>query len=237
MTKKELPFELDPRDLPGYQPSPADIRYRINPGKTIELTNGSKDGVKAVSEYISEWVVKLLVPPESIASVAAGEGYGIFQQLYVRHNGEQFTEYQTVVSPNALPLAVPLVGQCIGVHGRSIDMMFSRVAPGATGVLKIEAAIVPGRPSYSWLNRSLSVAGGLGVVNLVAIPAFATKFQIFGPIDMGDIIRIVPASGVGFVQIVPAGGSVPFPFHPLGAFIGYSSANNKELSVGFEIIS
>lgn len=230
---------LDPRQLPGYQPSPFDIRYPHNPGKTFELESGvSGDAVRAESEYLTEWCIKMLPPQETLLAVSAGEGFGFRGMIEVRHFGDQFTEYQPAIQSNLTPLQIPVVGVCVGVHGRSIDLVVNRLAAGATGKLKLQAAIVPGRPSFSWVNRPLSVAGGLGVINIVAIPVFATRFQIFGPIDMGDVIRVCTPAGTGsVVQTVPAGGSVLAPFHPDGAFIGYSSATNKELTVGFEVIS
>jgi len=230
---------LDPRDLPGYQPSPFDVRYPKNPGVTLEL--GNDDGgraVSAASEYVSEWCVKLLPPPESVLEVAGGEGYGFRSLLQVRHYGDQFTEYQPIVQPNQNTLRIPLVGVCIGVHGRSIDCRITRIAPGASGKMKLQAAIVPGRPSLSIFNLALSVGGGLAVNNLIAIPTFATRFSIFGQLDAGDIVQMMSASGLGSLLSVTAPVLDGFwPIHPDAAFISYSSAVNKELAVAFEILS
>lgn len=230
---------LDPRSLQGYQPSPHDIRYHNNPGKTFELENNVRgQGCRAESEYVSEWCVKILPPQETLLAVAAGEGFGVKAQLLVRHFGDQFLEYQPIVQQNTVALEIPLFGQCVGVHGRSIDLNIYREAVGAAGKLIMQAAIVPGRPSFSFFNRSLSVAGGLGVNNLVAIPTFATRFQINGQLDPGDVIRMVVPSGLGTVQVIPVAelGQL-LPLHPSAAFVSYSSAVNKELAVGFEIYS
>lgn len=230
---------LDPRALPGYQPSPFDVRYHNNPGKTFELGNPGRDATRAESEYISEWCVKLLAPPETLLSVAAGEGFGFKTQLSVRHFGEQFLEYQPSVQANAQPLEIPVYGVCIGVHGRVIDCVILREFVGGAGsLLKLQVAIVPGRPSLSYINRPLTVQGGLGAFPQVAIPTFATRFCIFGQVDAGDIITMRSVSGAGSLQTIPVGAVGQYlPIYPSAGFIAYSSAVNKEMTVGFEILS
>jgi len=231
---------LDPSQLSGYQPSPFDLRSKVNPGATFELGNPESRSVRASSEYISEWCVKILPAQETINRVAAGETeYGFSAKISVRHFGEQFLEYQPVLQPVQTPLEVPIFGQCIGVHGREIDFTVQRsfVGPVTAPKLVMQAAIVPGRPSLSFFSRQVTVVAGLATNNPVAIPTFATRVAFFGTLDAGDFIRfLTPASGAILTAPVSQLGQY-VPLHPGSAFVSYSSAVGKSMAVGFEIFS
>lgn len=242
--KGPLPSERDPRTMPGFQPSPFDVRRRVSCGKTFQLGvdpgGGQKfrDNVKASSEFISEWAVKILIPSEMVTKIAAAEiDYDLKCKLMVRQDGDQFTEYQPAFNLNYENLDIPLVGQCLGVHGREIDLVMERPTAGG-GLLIVQAAIVQGRPSLSFVNRKLTVVGGAGAAS-VSIPVFATRFSVFGTADVGDVLTQRDPGNIAVQTVtVPAGGfCCLLPIHPDAAFIGYTSANNKEIAVGFEVNS
>ena len=239
-----LPSERDPRTMPGFQPSPFDIRRRVSCGKTFQLgvdpggATKFRDNVKASSEFVSEWAIKILIPSEMVTKIAAAEiTYDLKCKLLVRQDGDQFTEYQPAFNPNYENLDIPLVGQCIGVHGREIDLVMERPTAGG-GLLIVQVAIVQGRPSFSYFNRSLTVVGGAGAAS-VSIPVFATRFQVLGTADAGDLLtQRLPDNTVAQTVAVPVGGfCCMLPIHPDAAFIGYESANNKIMAVGFEVLS
>lgn len=239
--------KLDPRELTGVQPHPEDIRFKLNPGKTFSLgpavpptdfIDQPYDNVQNQSEFITEWTVKILPPAETVAQVAAGEGYGMRVQLLANYHGDQFTEYQPADNPAYLPLTIPIVGQVIGVHGRFINCRIDRNDPGATGKLKIQAAIVPGRPSRSEINRTIGLTPAVeGAVN---IPTFATRFCVFGSFVAGDTVN-QRSPGGGSVQLIawlPDYVGRWLPISPEASAISYLSAGpGKTIVVGFEIIS
>lgn len=233
--------ENDGLGLPdGLQPSPFDRRYSKRGGSSFALLDGQSDSVSNESEYITDWVIKFRPSADGVATVAGGEGFGVRGAVYVQYDGEQFLEYQPASNPTLAPFALPLVGKCFQVHGRVITFRLQRTMPGASNALKVEAAIVPGRVA-TWFQTVPGVAQ-VNNSSLIPIPIFATRFQLFVTLTVGDIIQQLDASGAGVLQSVAATtNNLNYlqPIDPNAAFLRLITADvaAKVVQAGFEVIS
>jgi len=225
---------LDPLTLNGVQPSPYDTRYKNRFGQVFTLGPIESSGIKAQSEYLSEWVVKLLPPNDTIANIAGDNTFAFTAIVMGGYDAEQFTEYE--LTNVAGQVAIPLVGIALGVHGRLIQLAIARNSPSSTIKLSVQGAIVPGRPSLSNLNMPLTVPAGDTVTS--GIPHFATKFWINGTVAAGDTLLQIGPGGTTVQSIVLLAGQVgPFPIHPGAIAIRYGSAAAKIIVAGYEVIS
>lgn len=227
---------LDPLNRPGVQPGPHEVRYHNRFGKTMELEAAGRDAVKAQAEYISEWVIKILPPAESIRAIVGDDTFDTFAFVFANYDGDQFREYEPVAENDYL--RIPLTGIALGVHGRMIECSLVRRAASAANKLIMQVAIVPGRPSLSFINRALDVPAIAPNTATTGIPHFATRFWINGLVAAGDTLVQLGPGGVALQTVtLLAGQSGPFPIHPDAIQIRYGSPAPKMIVVSFEVNS